>query len=73
MCRKIYSLYINGIQKFRFKGIFYVYPIKRIIIIFSLTILCGFPFLVAFYSNDLTIEIYFLLKIYNFLFNFIII
>ena len=56
--------YINGIQNFRFyKGIFYIYPIKRIIIIFSLIILYGFPFLVGFYSKDLIIEVYFFNKI----------
>ena len=56
--------YTNGIQNFRFyKGIFCIYPIKRIIIIFPLTILCGFPFLVGFYSKDLIIEVYFFNKI----------
>ena len=56
--------YIKGIQNFRFyKGIFYIYPIKRIILIFSLIILCGFPFLVGFYSKDLIIERYYYSKI----------
>lgn len=53
--------YINGIQNFRFySGIYYLYPIKGLLIILSLFILCGFPFLVGFYSKDLIIEYYFL-------------
>ncbi|XP_043604683.1 NADH-ubiquinone oxidoreductase chain 5-like, partial [Bombus pyrosoma] len=53
--------YITGIQNFRFySGIYYLYPIKGLLIIFSLLILCGFPFLVGFYSKDLIIEYYFL-------------
>ena len=56
--------YIKGIQNFRFyKGIFYIYPIKRIILIISLLISCGFPFLVGFYSKDLIIERYYYNKI----------
>jgi NADH:ubiquinone oxidoreductase subunit 5 (subunit L)/multisubunit Na+/H+ antiporter MnhA subunit len=56
--------YIKGIQNFRFyKGIFFLYPIKSLLIIFSLLILCGFPFLVGFYSKDIIIEYYFLNKI----------
>ena len=73
ICAGRFIHYINGIQNFRFyKGIFYIYPIKRIIIIFSLIILCGFPFLVGFYSKDLIIEVYFFNKIII-LFNFFII
>ena len=56
--------YIRGIQNFRFySGIYYLYPIKGLLIIFSLIILCGFPFLVGFYSKDLIVEYYFLNKI----------
>ena len=46
-----------------YRGIFYIYPIKRITLIFSLIILCGFPLLVGFYSKDLIIEVYFFNKI----------
>lgn len=64
ICVGSFIHYINGIQNFRYyKGIYYIYPIKRIIIIFSLIILCGFPFFVGFYSKDLIIEIYFFKKI----------
>lgn len=60
MCVGRFIHYINGIQNFRFySGIFYLYPIKGILIIFSLIILCGFPFLVGFYSKDLIVEYYF--------------
>lgn len=53
--------YIIGIQNFRFySGMYYLYPMKGLLIMFSLIILCGFPFLVGFYSKDLIIEYYFL-------------
>ena len=66
--------YINRIQNFRFyKGIFYIYSIKRIVFIFSLIILCGFPFIVGFYSKDLIIEVYFFNINNDFMFNFSII
>ena len=56
--------YINCIQNFRFyKGIYYIYPIETIIIIFSLIMLRGFPFLVGFCSKDSIIEIYFFKKV----------
>ena len=64
ICNGRFIHYIRGIQNFRFyKGIFYIYPIKRIILIISLIILCGFPFLVGFYSKDLIIERYYYNKI----------
>nr|WOF82977.1 NADH dehydrogenase subunit 5 [Tetragonisca angustula] len=63
MCVGSFIHYMNGIQNFRFyKGMFYIYPMKSIIFMFSLMMLCGFPFLVGFYSKDLMIEIYFLNK-----------
>ncbi|XP_050599953.1 NADH-ubiquinone oxidoreductase chain 5-like [Bombus affinis] len=61
ICVGSYIHYIRGIQNFRFYfGIYYVYPIKGLLIIFSLFILCGFPFLVGYFSKDLIIEYYFL-------------
>nr|ALO64629.1 NADH dehydrogenase subunit 5 [Bombus sylvestris] len=53
--------YMIEAQNFRmYNGMFYLYPIKGLLMMFSLLMLCGFPFLVGFYSKDLIIEYYFL-------------
>ncbi|XP_026301416.1 LOW QUALITY PROTEIN: uncharacterized protein LOC102656554 [Apis mellifera] len=56
--RYIHYIYRN--QDIRlYYGMYYIYPLKRIIIIFSilkLSGLCGFPFLIGDYSKDLIIE-----------------
>nr|DBA43696.1 TPA_asm: ND5 [Bombus nevadensis] len=61
MCVGSFIHYLMGIQNIRFyNGVFYIYPMKSLLIMFSLLMLCGFPFLVGFYSKDLIIEYYFL-------------
>ena len=56
---------MNDNQDIRnYGGIFYVYPLKSVIIIISLFCLCGFPFLSGFYSKDLIFE-YFLVRSIN--------
>ena len=56
---------INDNQDIRnYGGIFYVYPLKSLIIIISLFCLCGVPFLSGFYSKDLIFE-YFLVSSMN--------
>nr|DBA43605.1 TPA_asm: ND5 [Bombus impatiens] len=60
MCVGSFIHYMNGIQNFRFySGMFYLYPMKGMLMMFSLMMLCGFPFLVGFYSKDLIVEYYF--------------
>nr|QBP33710.1 NADH dehydrogenase subunit 5 [Bombus sibiricus] len=61
MCVGSLIHYMIGIQNFRFYyGMYYLYPMKGLLMMFSLLMLCGFPFLVGFYSKDLIIEYYFL-------------
>nr|DBA43709.1 TPA_asm: ND5 [Bombus melanurus] len=61
MCAGSLIHYMIGIQNFRlYSGMFYSYPMKSLLMLFSLMMLCGFPFLVGFYSKDLIIEYYFL-------------
>nr|DBA43826.1 TPA_asm: ND5 [Bombus ussurensis] len=61
MCSGSFIHYMLGIQNFRlYSGMFYLYPMKSLLLLFSLLMLCGFPFLVGFYSKDLIIEYYFL-------------
>nr|DBA43839.1 TPA_asm: ND5 [Bombus trifasciatus] len=61
MCSGSLIHYMLGIQNFRlYSGMFYLYPMKSLLLLFSLLMLCGFPFLVGFYSKDLIIEYYFL-------------
>nr|YP_010934960.1 NADH dehydrogenase subunit 5 [Bombus filchnerae]QTZ18841.1 NADH dehydrogenase subunit 5 [Bombus filchnerae]WKW52608.1 NADH dehydrogenase subunit 5 [Bombus filchnerae] len=63
MCTGSFIHYMIGSQNFRFySGMYYLYPIKGFLLMFSLLMLCGFPFLVGFYSKDLIIEYYFLNK-----------
>nr|DBA43787.1 TPA_asm: ND5 [Bombus opulentus] len=63
MCTGSFIHYLIGSQNFRFySGVYYLYPIKGLLLMFSLLMLCGFPFLVGFYSKDLIIEYYFLNK-----------
>jgi len=67
ICVGRYIHYIYSNQDIRiYYGIYYIYPIKRIILIFSILRLCGFPFLVGYYSKDLIIEIFFFRKIIYF-------
>nr|DBA43592.1 TPA_asm: ND5 [Bombus impetuosus] len=63
MCTGSFIHYMIGSQNFRFySGMYFMYPIKGLLLMFSLLMLCGFPFLVGFYSKDLIIEYYFLNK-----------
>ena len=62
---------MNDNQDIRiYGGIFYVYPLKRMIMIISLFCLCGVPFLSGFYSKDLIFE-YFLISSINLILIFI--
>lgn len=48
--------YMNRNQDIRlYYGIYYIYPLKSIILISSILRLCGFPFLIGYYSKDLII------------------
>nr|DBA43800.1 TPA_asm: ND5 [Bombus supremus] len=61
MCAGSLIHYMLGVQNFRlYMGMFYLYPMKSLMLMFSLLMLCGFPFLVGFYSKDLIVEYYFL-------------
>nr|ALO64409.1 NADH dehydrogenase subunit 5 [Andrena labiata] len=56
---------MNDNQDIRnYGGMFYVYPLKSMIMIISLFCLCGVPFLSGFYSKDLIFE-YFLVSSMN--------
>nr|WDY83686.1 NADH dehydrogenase subunit 5 [Apis laboriosa] len=60
MCVGSFMHYMNGIQDMRmYYGMYYIYPMKSMIIMFTMLCLCGFPFLVGFYSKDLIIEYFF--------------
>nr|ALO64641.1 NADH dehydrogenase subunit 5 [Andrena haemorrhoa] len=61
---------MNDNQDIRYYGgMFYIYPLKSIIMIISLFCLCGVPFLSGFYSKDLIFE-YFLISSMNLLLMF---
>nr|YP_010279291.1 NADH dehydrogenase subunit 5 [Tetrapedia diversipes]UKG21060.1 NADH dehydrogenase subunit 5 [Tetrapedia diversipes] len=52
--------FMNGSQDLRdYGGLFKLYPFKMTVILFSMMSLCGFPFLVGFYSKDLIMEEFF--------------
>nr|ALO64851.1 NADH dehydrogenase subunit 5 [Andrena flavipes] len=56
---------MNDNQDIRsYGGMFYIYPLKSVVMIISLFCLCGFPFLSGFYSKDLIFE-YFLVSSMN--------
>ncbi|KOC61438.1 NADH-ubiquinone oxidoreductase chain 5 [Habropoda laboriosa] len=64
LCTGRFIHYINRSQDIRdYRGIIKIHPFKKIIIIFSILSLCGFPFLCGFYSKDLIIEYFFINKI----------
>nr|YP_010154771.1 NADH dehydrogenase subunit 5 [Amegilla calceifera]QQX28006.1 NADH dehydrogenase subunit 5 [Amegilla calceifera] len=51
---------LNNSQDIRdFKGISSMFPLKSLILTFSILALCGFPFLCGFYSKDLILEFMF--------------
>nr|BBC20698.1 NADH dehydrogenase subunit 5 [Apis nuluensis] len=67
MCVGSYMHYMNSNQDIRiYYGMYYVYPLKSMIIICSILSLYGFPFLVGYYSKDLIIECFFSSKMYYF-------
>nr|ANM47952.1 NADH dehydrogenase subunit 5 [Andrena camellia] len=56
---------MNDNQDIRvYGGMFYIYPLKSVVMIVSLFCLCGIPFLSGFYSKDLIFE-YFLVSHMN--------
>nr|ALO64758.1 NADH dehydrogenase subunit 5 [Andrena nigroaenea] len=56
---------MNDNQDIRnYGGMFYIYPLKSMVMIISLFCLCGVPFLSGFYSKDLIFE-YFLVSSMN--------
>nr|BBA21022.1 NADH dehydrogenase subunit 5 [Apis cerana japonica] len=67
MCVGSYMHYMNSNQDIRiYYGMYYIYPLKSMILIFSILSLCGFPFLVGYYSKDLIIEYFFINKMVYF-------
>ena len=67
MLEDIYIIYIYRNQDIRiYYGIYHIYPLKSIILIFSILRLSGFSFLVGYYSKDLIIEYFFFRKIVYF-------
>nr|ALO64468.1 NADH dehydrogenase subunit 5 [Hylaeus confusus] len=49
---------MNGDQDIRnYKSMIFIYPVKSLIMVFSLFSLMGFPYLSGFYSKDLIIEV----------------
>nr|ARA91119.1 NADH dehydrogenase subunit 5 [Apis koschevnikovi]BAW89010.1 NADH dehydrogenase subunit 5 [Apis koschevnikovi] len=67
MCVGSYMHYIYSNQDIRlYYGMYYIYPLKSMILIFSILSLCGFPFLVGYYSKDLIIEFFFFGKMIYF-------
>nr|UCC47180.1 NADH dehydrogenase subunit 5 [Apis mellifera] len=67
MCVGSYMHYMYNNQDIRmYYGMYYIYPMKSMILIFSILSLCGFPFLVGYYSKDLIIEMFFFSKMIYF-------
>nr|YP_010154758.1 NADH dehydrogenase subunit 5 [Ceratina okinawana]QQX27993.1 NADH dehydrogenase subunit 5 [Ceratina okinawana] len=63
LCVGSFIHYNNGSQDLRdYSGMFYIYPFKSMILLFTLMSLSGFPFLVGFYSKDLIMECFFFSK-----------
>nr|YP_010415139.1 NADH dehydrogenase subunit 5 [Ceratina smaragdula]URX52623.1 NADH dehydrogenase subunit 5 [Ceratina smaragdula] len=63
LCVGSFIFYNNGSQDLRdYSGMFYIYPFKSLILMFTLMSLSGFPFLVGFYSKDLIMEQFFYSK-----------
>nr|ARX96660.1 NADH dehydrogenase subunit 5 [Eucera floralia] len=64
LCVGSYIFMMNGSQNLQnYGGMFKIYSFKNFIMMFSLLSLCGFPFLVGFYSKDLIMEEFFFLKL----------
>nr|YP_009121679.1 NADH dehydrogenase subunit 5 [Hylaeus dilatatus]AJG02946.1 NADH dehydrogenase subunit 5 [Hylaeus dilatatus]ALO64654.1 NADH dehydrogenase subunit 5 [Hylaeus dilatatus] len=66
LCAGDFIHFMNGDQDIRnYKGMIYMYPLKSLIMMFSLFSLMGFPYLSGFYSKDLIIEIMMNYKLSN--------
>jgi len=69
LCAGVFIHSIGDIQDIRhLGGLIFSCPITSFYFIGSSLALCGFPFLTGFYSKDLILEVYFILRINSFIY-----